>query len=157
MVIVIGPDFEEDATSGDASVLRLRIPPNPRFGKIVRDDVIAHAGRFGILPASLEDFLFAVGEGLANAVEHSGTTATIDVTCRIDDEKIVVTIIDSGRGFALTAGDTMLPEGLIERGRGIPIMRSCSDIFAVHSTPGRGTAIVIGRYIRPRPEETSVA
>jgi anti-sigma regulatory factor (Ser/Thr protein kinase) len=154
---MLGTDFEEDATSGDASVLQLRIPPNPRFGKIVRDDVIAHALRFGIQPAALEDFLFAVGEGLANAVEHSGSTDAIDVRCRIDAEKIVVTIVDSGRGFALSADDTLLPEGLAERGRGIPIMRSCSDIFAVHSTPGRGTAIVIGRYIRSCPEETSVA
>ncbi|MDQ2991877.1 MAG: ATP-binding protein [Candidatus Eremiobacteraeota bacterium] len=154
---MLGTDFTEDASSEDASILRLRIPPNPRFGKVVRDAVIAHAERFGVVPGSLADFLFAIGEGLANAVEHSSTSDAIDVRCRVDHEKIVVTIVDSGCGFSATPGDDILPAGLVERGRGLPIMRRCSDIFAVHSVPGRGTAIVIGRYIRPRPEETSVA
>lgn len=154
---MLGTDFEEDATGEDTGVLRLRVPPNPRFGKIVRDAVTAHAVRFDVSPASLEDFLFAIGEGLANAVEHSSTSDAIDIRCRIDHEKIVVTIVDSGCGFSSTPGDDVLPTGLVERGRGLPIMRRCSDIFAVHSVPGRGTAIVIGRYIRPRPEETSVA
>jgi len=153
---MLGMDTPGDAAAEDASVLRLRVPPNPRFGKVVRDDVIAHAGRFGIDPTVIEDFLFAVGEGLANAVEHSGSGDVIDVRCRIDPEKIVVTIVDSGRGFSREPGDESLPEGLAERGRGIPIMRRCSDIFAVHSVPGRGTAIVIGCYIRARLEETSV-
>jgi hypothetical protein len=27
-------------------------------------------------------------------------------------------------------------------------MRRCTDIFAVHSVPGRGTAVVLGRYLR---------
>jgi anti-sigma regulatory factor (Ser/Thr protein kinase) len=154
---MLGTDTPGDATAEDASVLRLRVPPNPRFGKVVRDDVIAHAGRFGISSFMIEDFLFAIGEGLANAVEHSGSGDVIDVRCRIDAEKIVVTIVDSGRGFSRTPGDETLPDGLTERGRGIPIMRRCSDIFAVHSVPGRGTAIVIGCYIRARLEETSVA
>jgi hypothetical protein len=65
---MLGMDTPGDAAAEDASVLRLRVPPNPRFGKVVRDDVIAHAGRFGISPTVIEDFLFAVGEGLANAV-----------------------------------------------------------------------------------------
>jgi len=141
----------------DAGVLRLRIPPNPRFGKTVRDDVIAYAGRFDVLPTALEDFLFAVGEALANAMEHSGSGDVIDVRCRVDDEKIVATIIDSGRGFLPRADSSRLPEGLAERGRGIPIMRRCSDIFAMRSVPGRGTAIVIGSYLRPTLKETSVA
>ena len=153
---MLGTDMPGDATAEDASVLRLRSPPNARFGKVVREDVVAHAGRFGISPSIIEDFLFAVGEGLANAVEHSGSGDVIDVRCRIDAEKIVVTIVDSGRGFSRTPGDETLPDGLTERGRGIPIMRRCSDIFAVHSVPGRGTAIVIGCYIRARLEETSV-
>jgi len=154
---MLGMDTTGDATAGDGSVLQLRVPPNPRFGKVVREDVLAHAGRFGISPAAIEDFLFAVGEGVANAVEHSGSGDVIDVRCRIDPEKIVVTIVDTGRGFSRASADDKLPDGLAERGRGIPIMRRCSDIFAVHSVPGRGTAIVIGCYIRAGAEETSVA
>lgn len=141
----------------DDRVLRLRIPPNPRFGKTVRDDVIAYAGRFDVPVDAIEDFLFAVGEAIANAMEHAGTGEVIDVRCRVDTEKIVATVIDSGRGFAPKPDSARLPEGLAERGRGIPIMRRCSDIFAMRSVPGRGTAIVIGNYLRSRPEETSAA
>ncbi len=155
---MLGAELGNDAKpTGNARVLRLRIPPQPRFGKIVRDDVAAHAAGFGISATQLEDFLFAVGEAIANAIEHSGTASAIEFRCRVDAEKIVATVVDAGRGFRPSATTTTLPIGLTERGRGIPIMRACSDIFALRSVPGRGTAIVIGRYIRLRHEETSAA
>jgi hypothetical protein len=39
-------------------------------------------------------------------------------------------------------------------------MRRCTDIFAVHSLPGKGTAVVLGRYLRrkqQRDQETAAS
>src|SRR5689334_1987763 len=122
--------------------LKVRIPPNARFGRAARAEILAFANRCAIGREDLEDFIFAVGEALANAIEHSHTNDVIELRCQIEDDKIVATIIDSGTGFRSDrVPSASLPDAFEERGRGLPIMRRCSDIFAVHSVPGRGTAV----------------
>ncbi|MDQ2680670.1 MAG: ATP-binding protein [Candidatus Eremiobacteraeota bacterium] len=128
----------------------MRIPPNARFGKNVREEVIDYANQSHIGRSELEEFVFAVGEALANAIEHSGSSDVIEVRCQIEDDKIIATVIDSGCGFVTDPHPAVsLPDELAERGRGMPIMRRCTDIFAVHSIPGKGTAVVLGRYLPP--------
>ncbi|GAC1500661.1 MAG: hypothetical protein NVS1B14_04710 [Vulcanimicrobiaceae bacterium] len=129
--------------------LKVRIPPNARFGRSVRQEVVTFANRYHIARADLEEFIFAVGEALANAIEHSDSSDVIEIRCHIEGDKIIATVIDSGKGFETDgAPQTSLPEDLSERGRGLPIMQRCTDIFAVRSVPGKGTAVVLGRYLR---------
>lgn len=141
-----------------AKTLKVRIPPNARFGKNVRDEVVHFANRYHINRQDLDEFIFAIGEALANAIEHSRSEDVIEVRCQIETDKITATVIDSGAGFEpAPIGDLALPDAMSERGRGLPIMRECADIFAVHSIPGKGTAVVLGRYLRKAREENSVA
>lgn len=146
-------DRKTDQRDGEggacAETLKVRIPPNARFGKNVRDEVVHFANRHHINRQELDEFIFAVGEALANAIEHSRTEDVIEVRCQIEPDKITATIIDSGAGFEASPADTLsLPDAMSERGRGLPIMQKCADIFAVHSIPGKGTAVVLGRYLR---------
>ncbi|MFN2528965.1 MAG: ATP-binding protein [Candidatus Baltobacteraceae bacterium] len=135
--------------AGAGPSLKVRIPPNARFGKDVRDEVVTFANQHHISRQDLDEFIFAIGEALANAIEHSGSDDVIEVRCQIEGDKILATVIDSGRGFeAEPAPEKPLPDGLAERGRGLPIMQRCTDIFAVRSVPGKGTAVVLGRYLR---------
>ena len=139
----------EREIDGPRQTLKVRIPPHPRFGKRVRDDVISFANAYEITADELDQFVFALGEALANAIEHASTSETIEVSCQVEDDKIVATIIDGGNGFDVDPLPHVdLPNAFCERGRGLPIMRRCTDIFAVHSVPGRGTAVVLGRYLR---------
>ena len=129
--------------------LKVRIPPNARFGKSVRDEVITFANQYRIERQELDEFIFAVGEALANAIEHSDSDDVIEIRCHIQAGKIIATVVDSGRGFDADASPgSELPDALSEGGRGIPIMQRCTDIFAVRSVPGKGTAVVLGRYLR---------
>lgn len=140
--------FDDDVTESEGgNALSLCVPPNPRYAKSVRDEILAYADSFGIGLLELEDFMFAVGEALANAIEHSGTGGSIDVRCRVSGGKIVTTIVDSGRGFDSRHTPMTPPDELSERGRGISIMRRCAEIFAVRSVPGEGTAVVLGHYL----------
>jgi anti-sigma regulatory factor (Ser/Thr protein kinase) len=130
-------------------MLKVRIPPNARFSGTVRREVLSFADRFELTPEELEEFIFAVGEALANAIEHSRSSDVIEVRCQIEEDKILATIVDSGAGFRCENIPRVdLPDTYSERGRGLPIMRRCTDIFAVHSVPGRGTAVVLGRYLQ---------
>jgi anti-sigma regulatory factor (Ser/Thr protein kinase) len=152
------------AASARGRTLRIRIPPSARFGRNVRQEVLAFACGFDIGRDEIDEFVFALGEALANAIEHSHSTDVIEVRCQVEDDKILATILDSGSGFESDLDEALkLPDTLTERGRGLPIMRRFSDIFALHSVPGRGTAVVLGRYLhdRYRPDkpdqETDIA
>ena len=91
-----GFSFDSGAT---ARTLNVRIPPNARFGRSVRQKVHSFAGNAPMRQDELEEFIFAVGEALANAIEHSRSTDVIEVRCQVEDDKILATIIDSGSGF----------------------------------------------------------
>ncbi len=135
--------------------LKVRIPPNACFGKSVRDEILAFVERSSVECLELDDFIVAVGEATANAIEHSGAESVIEVRCQIEDDKIFATIVDSCSGFEISPNAGMLlPEALSERGRGLPIMRRCTDIFAVHSVPGKGTTVVLGCYFRRQEDGT---
>ncbi len=97
----------------------------------------------------LAHFLTALGEAVANAIEHSHADRAIQVEVRIGDDRMLATVADRGIGFDTTGlGDSSLPDPSAERGRGLPIMRRCTDIFSLTSEPGRGTVVVLGRYLR---------
>jgi anti-sigma regulatory factor (Ser/Thr protein kinase) len=143
-------DFDSASSDSEGDALSLCVPPNPRYAKSVRDEILRYAGTFGVSRPELEEFMFAVGEALANAIEHSGTGGSIDVRCQISEGKIVATIVDSGRGFNSAEQPLSPPPVFAERGRGLSIMRSCAEIFTLHSVPGQGTSVVLGHYIDRR-------
>jgi serine/threonine-protein kinase RsbW len=127
----------------------IRVPSQPWASKAVRELTVAFAEGFGATVDDLAIFTTALGEALANAIEHSGTRAPIEVTCSASRRRIVATVRDFGAGLAPDVEpNAEVPDACTERGRGLPIMRSCSDIFSIDSTPGVGTAVVVGRYLR---------
>jgi anti-sigma regulatory factor (Ser/Thr protein kinase) len=133
--------------AGARATLRLRIPPRPKYGKYVRERIAAFVATRGIPIADSEEFISAVSEALANAIEHS-RSKDVEVSCSIlGHERLVATIVDHGIGFVSDVA-TRLPDPLAERGRGLPLMRRFTDDLAVTSTPGKGTAVTLGRTIR---------
>jgi len=131
--------------------LRVSIPPDPAFARSAREEVISFATRHAADPEDIEEFIFAVGEALTNAIEHSLSEAAIEVRCEVEGHRITAMVVDCGAGFHTDPlPKAALPDILSERGRGLPIMRRCSDVFAVHSVPGKGTAVVLGRYLQRR-------
>jgi len=136
--------------AADGTSLRLLVPPEARFGKYVRERVAGFATSFGVGPDEAEAFVTAVSEALANAVEHAHANDPIEVTCRFVDERLVATVVDHGVGFETRQRPPKVPNPLAERGRGLLLMKSFSDTFAVRSTPGKGTAVTLARFVGRR-------
>jgi len=131
------------------AVLNFRVPAQPHLARVVRQVASAFATENGIDVDDLGQFLTALGEAVANAIEHARTETGIEIEVTIDHNAIVGTVQDAGVGFASDAlVSPRLPGADAERGRGLAIMRRCSDIFDVKSAPGKGTAVVVGRYLR---------
>jgi anti-sigma regulatory factor (Ser/Thr protein kinase) len=138
------------------AVLDFRVLPHPHLCAVVRQGVADFARAHGVADEDLTHILTALGEALANAIEHGGAAEPIDVQVRVGGDRIVVTVADSGIGFpSELISPPDLPEPHAERGRGLPIMRRCTDIFTIRSVPGRGTSVVLGRYLRQAAANTS--
>ncbi len=79
------------------------------------------------LPAAdREDMVSALGEALANAVEHGsplGGFNRVRVRLYRDDRRAVLEVKDEGPGFHPDELPLPDPEALRERGYGVPLMR----------------------------------
>jgi stage II sporulation protein AB (anti-sigma F factor) len=115
---------------------------------------MSYAQTQGIERRDVDDFVAAIGEAFANAIEHAHTREPIEISAwLLDEDHLFASVRDHGVGFA--PAEQALPEGYAERGRGLPIMRRCADVLRVHSAPGRGTRVTLGRYVRRVAARTS--
>ncbi len=131
------------------AVLDFQVVPQPHASRIVRDRVSKFALENGVGDDDLAHFLIALGEALANAIEHARADDPVEIEVRVGCDRILATVQDSGVGFpADVISRAQFPGSDSERGRGLPIMRSCCEIFALKTEPGKGTAVVLGRYLK---------
>ncbi|MFD1812393.1 ATP-binding protein [Rhodococcus gannanensis] len=87
----------------------------------------------------VHDVALAAYEAMANAVEHAypdRTAGTFDVRAVAADGLFTVTVTDRG---AWKCGD---PDPALRRGRGITLMRACSDHFELDPGPDGTTAVL---------------
>lgn len=139
-----------DGLGARGARLQLLVPPDPKLGRAIRGQIAAYARAAGVVEADLTELLVAVGEALANAIEHSGTTEPIEVSAWVAGEDLIAQVVDHGAGFVpdrIVAPRTPR-EAMAERGRGLLIMSCCADAISVQSGPGRGTAVTLSRHLR---------
>lgn len=126
--------------------LRLSIAPDPKLGGSVRQAIVAFARDQSIEAPDLTDFVTAVGEALANAIEHSHTPEPIAIVVWVLDDRLFASVSDRGVGFQPNeqAQTASLSDTYAERGRGLAIMRRFADVLSVRSSPGQGTRVTLG-------------
>jgi anti-sigma regulatory factor (Ser/Thr protein kinase) len=130
--------------------LRLSVPPNPKFGVYIRKEVVAFAHRHGVEDREVSDFISAIGEAVANAIEHARTQQPIEVSAwMLGDDRLYASVRDRGIGF--TPDERMLTKNFSdadsERGRGLAIMRCLADVLSVRSAPGQGTRVTLSCHV----------
>jgi anti-sigma regulatory factor (Ser/Thr protein kinase) len=146
----------ETRSTTPGAQLRLCVPPDPRLGVYVRREVLAFANMHGIADDDVIDFVAAIGEALANAIEHARTSEPIEIMAwLLGEDRLFASVLDKGIGFspAERSISSVLPDAYAERGRGLPIMRECADVFSVRSAPGEGTRITLGCYVKRAVDE----
>ncbi|HZV76211.1 MAG TPA: ATP-binding protein [Candidatus Babeliales bacterium] len=140
------------------NVLRLAIPPLPRFARTARRAFADFAGFHHLGERDADSLIFALGEAVANAIQHAATRRSIDIRVRVAGDSVVVTVSDRGCGFADPPADrVMLPSAYAEAGRGFAIMQRFTDFLEVDTKPGRGTIVTFGRHRRDREEHAAAS
>ena len=115
--------------------LRLEVRAEPPSLAEVRAALRRWLAPLGLTDQSQMMILLAVGEAVANAVEHAygPEGGTVEVELAAADDRVVATVRDHGRWRGSGA-----PDG--SRGRGMRIMRACTVDMAVDTSEG-GTVV----------------
>ncbi|WP_448628115.1 ATP-binding protein [Geodermatophilus sp. URMC 64] len=122
----------------DVAVLAARLlPADPARLRDLRRSVAGWAEEAGLGPRTTGDLQLALGETVANAVEHAyGTGAgagAVRVAAAAEDDAVAVTVTDAGTWRPVPADPGF-------RGRGLQIIRELAD--AVRLQPGpHGTTV----------------
>ena len=119
------------------TLLQMRVPAEPWHVRQVRDQLLQLGEDVEMCLEVLEDFVTAIGEAFANAIEHSLTTEPVEIEVRQRD---TATGRDDPRSWLrhrYNAHLCSLPPATTERGRGIPLMRKCSSSMSIQKPRGR--------------------
>jgi anti-sigma regulatory factor (Ser/Thr protein kinase) len=96
----------------------------------------------------IEDILIALHEAVANALLHSGATADIAVRIRATRAKVVIDVVDEGRGIDASVTIPPRPPSLQgEGGRGLFMIYALMS--SVRLAPGSGTHLVMVKELFP--------
>ena len=106
----------------------VRFPNSRAYVGAARRTALDFARLLGLSEAKLEELAYAIGEALANAVEHGFRERTyfaVRVWYSSNEHAVVVEVEDDGTGF--DPSDVRTPEEDAARGYGITIMRAMAD------------------------------
>lgn len=141
----VSPHSEAD---GATNVVELRIPSRAEWVGVARLAVAGIASRLKFSIDDIEDLKLAVAEACTNCIQHASGSESVRVSCAIHPDKIVVTVQDSGKGFA---GRGLSPKELGEPkvgGLGVFLIRSLMDDVDYELNPGSGTKLSMTKLLR---------
>jgi anti-sigma regulatory factor (Ser/Thr protein kinase) len=103
--------------------LELVVPARPEFLRPIRSIVTQFAQALGAGPAARHAVGTAVNEATTNSVVHAyaGGKGSVTLSAKGDDDVLVVTVTDEGRGHDVPA------RGTAETGRGLPLIRALAS------------------------------
>ena len=139
-----------------ANEFTLEFPSRSSNEAFARTAAAAFAAQLDPTLEELGDIKTAVSEAVTNAIVHGypDTLGRIAMRLRIiKGNTLEISIRDWGRGIAdvQQAMTPLYTTGGEERsGMGFTIMGSFMDKLRVRSTPGKGTTVVMQRFISPR-------
>ena len=75
----------------------------------------------------IDEITLALNEACANVVQHAGPHDDYEVRVDIDDERCRIQVTDQGEGFDPSLLVEQGPEGLLDGGSGLRLMRALVD------------------------------
>ncbi|MBN2899233.1 MAG: ATP-binding protein [Clostridia bacterium] len=128
--------------------ISLSIPTKSEYVSVARLTSSVIANNMGFDIEEIEDIKVAVGEACNNAVLHThDVDHTFDLSFFAENEKLIIEVKDSGKGFALDSYREPDLENPKEHGLGIFIMKSLMDDLKIDSEVGKGTFIRMTKYL----------
>lgn len=127
--------------------LVVTLPRDSASIPVSRHIVVDALRELGVDDDCINDIAVAESEACTNVVDHSGPGDEYEVRVEICDDRCVISVIDTGRGFdssSRVAGPIDLGS---ERGRGIQLMKALVDEVHFVSDARSGTAVRLGKAL----------
>lgn len=140
----------------ELNYIKLEFPSRSANEAFARTAAAAFAARLDPTMEELEDIKTAVSEAVTNAIVHAYPDSIGKISMRLrilDKERLEISVRDWGKGIEdiKQAMTPLYTTGGDERsGMGFTIMDSFMDTLRVRSAPGKGTTVVMIRFVRPR-------
>jgi serine/threonine-protein kinase RsbW len=127
--------------------MRLVIPNNPEFLRIVRLVVSGYVARWNVPFDEVENIKVAVSEACNNAIQYAygeGEENEVELACWGDAKQVHFEVKDGGKGVSAPkkggiAGD--------DRGLGFLLINTLMDDVKVTSRPGKGTRVLMSKTL----------
>jgi serine/threonine-protein kinase RsbW len=133
--------------------LSLALPRDEQTIPVSRHIVHHALGEVGADQDCIEDIALAQTEACTNVVKHSGPGDQYEVRVDIDNDKCVIRVIDTGRGFdSHSLSELSDADESAERGRGIQLMRALVDEVKFVSKPEAGTIVHLEKTLSFAPD-----
>lgn len=124
-----------------------------------RDDGLRHYDR-RILKSSSEQTppthgpstCLALSEACTNVITHAATEDEYEVQVRVDDQKCVISVKNTGNGFDAGQVTGIMPDPDSARGRGVAIMHALMDTVDFNSDSDGGTVVRLARNLTLRAD-----
>ena len=130
--------------------LTMAVPGKPEYVGTVRMAVAHVASSIGFDIEAIDDIKVAVSEACTNIIchAHGGGAFMYDVIIDLEESrKITVTVKDTGVGFGMEDYVEPVPGESSGSGLGIFIIRALMDEVDIQSIPGKGTNILMAKYL----------
>lgn len=140
----------------ESNYIKLEFPSRSSNEGFARSAAAAFAAQLDPTMEELGDIRTAVSEAVTNAIVHAypDTIGRVSMRLRIlSGGMLEISVRDWGRGIenVSQAMEPLYSTGGEDRsGMGFTIMGSFMDKLRVRSTPGKGTVVVMQKYISPR-------
>ena len=143
--------------------MKLRLPAISVNEGVARSAISAFVAELDPTVEELGDIRLAVSEAVTNAIVHAyrelprGEVGYVYISVRLyDTREISVEISDNGCGIE-NVEEAMRPtfttgEGTERSGMGFLVMESFTDTLSVKSKLGRGTTVLMRKYLKSLPE-----
>ena len=127
--------------------INMSLPSKPEYVSIARLAASFVANQMGFDIEIIEDIKLAVGEACNNAILHSGSDETYKLEFINKTDKLVIEVIDYGKGFSLENYKKPSAEDLQENGLGLFIIKSLMDTVEIETSEGSGTKIIMSKIV----------
>ncbi len=125
----------------------LSLPCKPEYVSVARLTASYMASQMGFDIEAIEDIKLAVGEACNNVVLHSGTSPTYELELSKADKKMIIEVLDKGKGFKIESYHAPEFDALEENGLGLFIIQSLMDDVEINTVEGNGTRIVMSKEV----------
>ena len=138
--------------------ITLTIPNRSDYVGVARLTASGIASRMKFTHEDIEDIKIAVSEACTNAVQYAYGDSVGDITLvfTVSEHSLEIRVKDQGKGFDSTAPvdsqAALNDPDKIGLGLGIVFMRSLMDHLEHHSSPEKGTEVVMVKNLTQRSD-----